>query len=415
MSSKFFKPLGAKLAPTVRRSAFDFTPKRDAFDMEETDVDAPPPSVRVGSTTPNQQQQQQQQQMSPLSLFAQIINHTNTLYVNGRGYIRLSQIGCGCGSKVFKVMDDEGNFYALKQVRLESTESEVAENYQNEIALLAELGDSDRIINLVDSQCRDTELLIVLELGDADLREVIKKQQTLSPNYIRYIWQQMLEAVLTIHNRRIIHGDLKPSHFLMVKGILKLVDFGIAKVIRDDATSTEFDLQHLDPSSFRYKAPEHIFNSMSRQTKPIKIGRSADVWSLGCILFELVYGRSPVAGDFIRFRTVLTGPQFKIEFPRLPGFHDFECLVDVMEQCLQRKPSNRPSIEDLLSHQYIQQPSSFFVESGLSIADNLRQFAKQIQQQYIDSDFESPQGQKVIGQLAHDLVCGIQMRVRRTR
>jgi serine/threonine protein kinase len=56
----------------------------------------------------------------------------------------------------------------------------------------------------------------------------------------------MLEAVLTIHNRRIIHGDLKPSHFLMVKGILKLIDFGIAKVIRGDATSTEFDSARFD-------------------------------------------------------------------------------------------------------------------------------------------------------------------------
>jgi serine/threonine protein kinase len=73
---------------------------------------------------------------------------------------------------------------------------------------------------------------------------------------------------------------------------------------------------------------------MSRQTKPIKIRRSADVWSLGSILFELIYGRSPVQSDFTKFRTMLTGPQFKIDFPRLPGFHDFECLVNVMEQCL---------------------------------------------------------------------------------
>jgi serine/threonine protein kinase len=115
--------------------------------------------------------------------------------------------------------------------------------------------------------------------------------------------------------------------------------------------------------------------------------------------------------DISRFRAAMTNVQYKIEFPRRQGFHDFDCLVDVMEQCLQRKPTKRPSIEDLLCHQYIQQPSSFFVETRVSIAENLRQFARQIQREYIDSDFESPQGAKLISRLARDLVCGRTMRI----
>lgn len=50
-------------------------------------------------------------------------------------------------------------------------------------------------------------------------------------------WQQMLEAVQTIHEAKIVHGDLKPANFLIVAGSLKLIDFGIAKAIQTEDTT----------------------------------------------------------------------------------------------------------------------------------------------------------------------------------
>jgi serine/threonine-protein kinase TTK/MPS1 len=97
---------------------------------------------------------------------------------------------------------------------------DITENYQNEIGLFQELRDTDRIVRLIDSKITD----------DADLGQIIPKQSTLSSNYIRYKWQQMLETVQTII-AVIICADRKPSIFLLVKGRLKLIDFGIAKVI----------------------------------------------------------------------------------------------------------------------------------------------------------------------------------------
>ncbi len=47
----------------------------------------------------------------------------------------------------------------------------------------------------------------------------------------------MLEAVHTIHEERIIHGDLKPANFVFVQGMLKLIDFGIARAIQSDTTN----------------------------------------------------------------------------------------------------------------------------------------------------------------------------------
>lgn len=58
-----------------------------------------------------------------------------------------------------------------------------------------------------------------------------------------YFLQQILQAVNTIHEERIVHSDLKPANFLLVKGSLKLIDFGIAKAIMSDTTNIQRDSQ----------------------------------------------------------------------------------------------------------------------------------------------------------------------------
>lgn len=66
--------------------------------------------------------------------------------------------------------------------------------------------------------------------------------------------QQMLEAVNTIHEERIVHSDLKPANFLLVKGSLKLIDFGIAKAIMSDTTNIQRDSQvRTDSRYFRFE------------------------------------------------------------------------------------------------------------------------------------------------------------------
>lgn len=57
------------------------------------------------------------------------------------------------------------------------------------------------------------------------------------------LFQQILLAVNTIHEERIVHSDLKPANFLLVRGSLKLIDFGIAKAIMSDTTNIQRDSQ----------------------------------------------------------------------------------------------------------------------------------------------------------------------------
>ena len=102
---------------------------------------------------------------------------------------------------------------------------------------------------------------MVLEKGDCDLSRIIKNSSTKTPlpiPSIVFYWYHMLMAVQFIHSKGIIHSDLKPSNFLLVEGVLKLIDFGIASVLPNDMTSV---IKNELIGTFSYISPEAIFDS----------------------------------------------------------------------------------------------------------------------------------------------------------
>ncbi|KAJ3108549.1 Dual-specificity kinase, spindle pole body (SPB) duplication and spindle checkpoint function [Phlyctochytrium planicorne] len=170
-----------------------------------------------------------------------------SLSVNGRSYWRISMIGKGASSKVYRVMAEDGAIYALKKVKLKGQDSTAVTGFLNEIDLLNRLSGSEHIICLVDSEVNDMDgvIYMILEYGEIDLARLISKLngKALNPNFIRLYWYQMLEAVRIIHEENIIHSDLKPANFLLVEGCLKLIDFGIANAIPNDTTNVHRDYQ----------------------------------------------------------------------------------------------------------------------------------------------------------------------------
>ena len=127
-------------------------------------------------------------------------------------------------------------------------------------------------------------IFVAMELGEVDLNQVIQQQtvdsakdgkrcrSTLDMNFIRLTWQQMLKAVHSIHEERIIHGDLKPANFLFVRGALKLIDFGIAKAIQSDDTTNIYRDSQI--GTLNYMSPEAILDTGSGANGArMKIGR----------------------------------------------------------------------------------------------------------------------------------------------
>ena len=284
--------------------------------------------------------------------FLPMISEKNTIRVNATPYIKLGgAVGKGGSCKVYRALTKDYAVVAIKKVKLAGMDKRHIESYANEISLLKSLKNCSPIIQLFDSEVdlHRKAIFLVMELGEADLSHVLQKQalaaegegkRQLNMNFVRLTWQQMLSAVHCIHEARIIHGDLKPANFLFVKGTLKLIDFGIAKAIENQDTTNIYRESQI--GTLNYMSPEAILDSGMGGDKPtMKIGRASDIWSLGCILYQMVYGKTPFADlHMIQKLQAIVNPNHKIRF-----LDTIDPLaMDAIKQCLQRKPELRPPI-----------------------------------------------------------------------
>ncbi|XP_062981863.1 dual specificity protein kinase TTK [Elgaria multicarinata webbii] len=272
--------------------------------------------------------------------------------IKGKWYTVLKQIGSGGSSKVFQVLDEKKQLYAIKYVSLEEADQQTIESYKNEIAHLNKLQQhSDKIIRLYDYEIGEKSIYMVMECGNIDLNSWLKKKKTINPWERKSYWKNMLEAVHTIHQHGIVHSDLKPANFLLVDGMLKLIDFGIANQMQSDATSIVKDSQ---VGTVNYMPPEAIkdMSSCGENGKSrSKISPKSDVWSLGCILYCMTYGRTPfqhITNQFTKLHAIID-PNYEIAFPDIAE----KDLQDVLKRCLIRNRKQRISISELLIHPYV--------------------------------------------------------------
>ncbi|XP_078504244.1 dual specificity protein kinase TTK isoform X2 [Lissotriton helveticus] len=273
--------------------------------------------------------------------------------IKGRIYTILRQIGTGGSSKVFQVMDEKKRLYAVKYVNLEEADLLTIESYKNEIDYLIKLqSHSDKIIRLYDYEITDYHIRMVMECGNIDLNSWLRKKKTISPWERKSYWKNMLEAVHAIHQHGIVHSDLKPANFLIVDGMLKLIDFGIANQLQPDVTSIVKDSQ---VGTVNYMPPETIKDMSSQDENGktrSKISPKSDVWSLGCILYCMTYGKTPfqhITNQITKLHAIID-PSYEIDFPPIPEMD----LQDVLKKCLVRNPKCRISIAELLVHPYVQ-------------------------------------------------------------
>lgn len=274
-----------------------------------------------------------------------------TILVNGVSYLRQRTIGRGGSSKVYLVQGPSGSFFALK--RVSTTCSSHFEALANEVTLLQQLKDCPHVIQVFDAQvnAEKGEIFIVMEKGDMDLGRFLQSEKNLGLGEIQILWRQILEAVHVIHKARIVHSDLKPGNFLLVNGCLKIIDFGIAKRMPSETTHIS---RESSVGTISYMAPEAI------KQGSLKLGRSSDIWSLGIMLYQMVYRQVPFAHlEPMQRIFALTDPNMAVTFS---SGHRFEghseatkaSLIDVLQSCLQRDSRRRPSISELLHHPFLQ-------------------------------------------------------------
>ncbi|XP_041798777.1 dual specificity protein kinase Ttk [Chelmon rostratus] len=286
---------------------------------------------------------------TPQASFTALSNESVT--IKGKQFFILKMIGRGGSSKVYQVLDHKKQLFAMKYVNLEEADAQTIESYKNEIEHLNHLQQySDQIIKLYDYEITNSYIYMLMECGNLDLNTWLRNRKAVNPLERKFYWKNMLEAVQTIHKHGIVHSDLKPANFVIVNASLKLIDFGIANRIQPDVTSIMKDSQ---VGTLNYMPPEAIKDTSSQPGKArSKISPKGDVWSLGCILYCMTYGKTPfqsITNQIAKLHAIID-PSHKIEFPDISE----KDLLDVLKRCLVRNPRERISIAELLEHPYLQ-------------------------------------------------------------
>ncbi|KAK4218791.1 hypothetical protein QBC37DRAFT_368627 [Rhypophila decipiens] len=304
------------------------------------------------------------------------------LRVNNKTYTRIDCIGRGGSGKVYRVSAESGKMLALKRVSLENADENTVKGFKGEIDLLKRLHGIDRVIQLIDHELNYEKqiLSVLMEVGELDFNTLLRSRQSspegarLDPVFIRYYWKEMLECVQAVHVMNVVHSDLKPANFVLVQGRLKLIDFGIANAIQTEMTvNVHRETQIGTPN---YMSPESLMDSNqyaftaahngkfsvppplqhqrnAGQPRIMKLGKPSDVWSLGCILYQMVYGLPPfgkIANQMSRCQAIINWA-YQVEFPDKTedGSRVPPSLIRTMRRCLNREQKERPTCDELLS------------------------------------------------------------------
>lgn len=234
----------------------------------------------------------------------------------------------------------------------------------------------ENIISILDVQKPKnfesfTEVYLIQELMETDMHRVIRTQD-LSDDHCQYFIYQTLRGLKAMHSADVLHRDLKPSNLLLNANCdLKVCDFGLARSAASQEDNAGFMTEYV--ATRWYRAPE-IMLTFKEYTKAI------DVWSVGCILAEMLSGKplfpgkdyhhqltlildllgtptmddyhsinSRRAREYIRSLPFKKPVSFAVMFPKANP-----AALDLLTRLLAFNPAKRVTVEEALKHPYLE-------------------------------------------------------------
>ncbi|KNC47014.1 NEK/NEK6 protein kinase [Thecamonas trahens ATCC 50062] len=254
-------------------------------------------------------------------------------------YVIAKKIGQGMFSTAVyqaHAVDKEDEVVAIKEIDIFSNSKEERESILHEVELLKSFNHPN-IVRYFDSfiDSNTNNLYIVMEYAQCgDLRRIIEKARARNtPLAERTIWKvyfQICNGLRYMHERKIMHRDLKPANiFVSSGGKAKLGDMGLGR----ELSSTTGHVFTMVGTPF-YMAPERIAEE--------GYNMAADIWSLGCILYEMAALRNPFFRegiDLISLMSIITAA----DYAPLPEDTYSEALRSLVDSMLVTNPDDRPT------------------------------------------------------------------------
>lgn len=259
--------------------------------------------------------------------------------LDGR-YTMLERIGQGGVGLVYRAHDSvSGELVAIKLMRAELAEHERAlQRFRREVDTVCEVNHPNlgKVFGYGRDQKGQPYLVMELVTGE-NLEEILKKSNNgIEQKRAVNLFIQICEGLAVAHGRIVIHRDLKPSNVIIYKDDegregAKIVDFGFAKV--EDAPDASRMTQKGEVfGSPYYMSPEQCLGQ--------KIDSRSDIYSLGCLMYEVLTGQVPLLGENI-LATVAKQVSEEPVPPRELNPSVSEALESVVLKCLVKEPLTR--------------------------------------------------------------------------
>lgn len=284
------------------------------------------------------------------------ISRFNNFPVLQKRYVLLNLLGKGGFSEVFRAFDlEQMQYVACKIHQLNSAWNDrKKENYVKHACREYKIHKSvvhPRIVRLFDVfEIDENSFCTVLEYCSGhDLDFTLKQQQTIGEREAKLIIAQILSGLKYLNEQKqpVIHYDLKPGNILFSDDGVKITDFGLSKIM--DENQEDLELTSQGAGTYWYLPPE----CFEVGKDPPKINSKVDVWSVGVIFYQMLYGKKPFGNNLSQQKILAENviANSVLEFPSKPVVS--QEAKDFIRRCLQHSQSARPDVKACVNDPYI--------------------------------------------------------------
>ncbi|KAK2953519.1 putative G2-specific protein kinase nimA [Blattamonas nauphoetae] len=267
-------------------------------------------------------------------------------------YQKVKTVGRGSfGAAILVKHKENGRQYILKEINISQLSKKEKQESINEIKVLSKLRHPN-IVSYRESFIEKGLLCIVMDYADSgDLYQRIQKQKNtlMKEDVILNYFVQICLAMKHVHDRKILHRDLKTQNIFLTSGnVVKLGDFGIARIL-----SNTGELAKTAIGTPYYLSPEIC------EDRPYDM--KSDIWSLGCVLYELTTLKHAFDANNMKglVMKILRGSYPPINSQYSPD------LKNLIAQMFNRNPKQRPSVNQILLMPFIQRRINNFLSETL--------------------------------------------------